>query len=493
MQDKDSELPTESDSGGVLSGKPVSRRDFLKIAGIGGATVAMGAGLGGLVAACGGTTTTTTAATTAPTTATTAGSTTTAVASSSTTVTAAPTAGRDIKLGLVSPKTGNFATFAIADDWYVARAKDALKAGIVTGDGKQRQIQIIVADSQSDSNRAAQVAGDLINNSSVDMLLASGTPDTANPVADQGEAGGTPTLLSFAPWQACFIRNGKLQTFKWAYGNMLGSEETIASFTDAFDTSGVATNKKVGMLFQNDADYQGWMDPSAAPLVFKQKGYTLVVPDPYSVPAEDFTKQISQFKNAGCEIICGTNDPPWFSNFTKQALQQGFQPKFISSGKALIFPQAVVTYPNNGLGMIGEAAWHPSWKIKDTLSDLDSQGLADDYEAKTGQQWTAAIGCYAKLEWAIDVYKRATNPEDKSSVVTAILATNNTFQQGKIDFTSPVDANSFHPIANNYKSNIGAQQWIKGTGKWPVEPVVVSNAAAPGTTVQAKALPMTYS
>jgi hypothetical protein len=142
MQDKDSELPTESDPGGILSGKPVSRRDFLKIAGIGGATVAMGAGLGGILAACGGSTTTTTAATTAPTTATTAGATTTTVASSSTSVTAAPTAGRDIKLGLVSPKTGNFATFAIADDWYVARAKDALKAGIVTGDGKQRQIQI---------------------------------------------------------------------------------------------------------------------------------------------------------------------------------------------------------------------------------------------------------------------------------------------------------------------------------------------------------------
>ena len=249
----------------LLEGKPVSRRDFLKIAGIGGATVAMGAGLGGLVAACGGATTTTTAATTP----TTAGSATTTVASSTTTVTTGATAGRDIKLGVVSPKTGNFAVFAIADDWWLARAKIALKDGIITGDGKKRQVQIIVADSQSDSNRAAQVAGDLVNNSGVDMLLASGTQDTANPVADQGEANGCPVLMSFAPWQACFIRNGKLQEFKWAYGNMLGSEETIASFTDAFDKSGVQTNKKVGMLFQNDADEQGWMDPSAAPKVFK--------------------------------------------------------------------------------------------------------------------------------------------------------------------------------------------------------------------------------
>ena len=477
----------------MAEGKTVSRREFLKLAGVAGATVGVAGGLGGLVAACGGGTTTTTAGattTTAGATTTTAGVTTTAGAT--TTVSAAPEAGRSIKLGVVSPKTGNFASFAIADDWWITRGKDALKAGIVTGDGKLRQIEFLVQDSQSDSNRASQVAGDLVTNSNVDMLLASGTPDTANPVADQGEAGSTPTLLSFAPWQALFFgADGKPKEFKWVYGNMLGSEETIASFTDAFDASGVATNKKVGMVFQNDADYKGWMDPSAAPKVVAEKGYQLTVPDPYAVPAEDFTKQITQFKSAGCEIICGTNDPPWFSNFLTQSLQQGFKPKFISSGKAVLFPESVIAYPNQGIGLIGEVAWHPSWAIKDTLSDLDSQGLADDYEAKTGHQWTAAIGCYGKLEWAIDVYKRATNPEDKEAVVAAIKTTKNTFQQGTIDFTSAVDPASMHPIANNCKAWIGAGQWVKGT-KFPVEIKVISNAAAPGTTVQQKAVPMTY-
>ncbi len=494
MQHKDDKNPTTSDHDepNILGGKPVTRRDFLKIAGIGGATVAMGAGLGGLVAACGGTTTTTAATTptTAGPTTTTAGPTTTAGAT--TTVSAAATAGRAIKLGVVSPKTGNFASFAISDDWWIAHGNDALKAGIVTGDGKQRDVQIITADSQSDSNRASQVAGDLVNNSNVDMLLASGTPDTCNPVATQGEALSTPTLLSFSPWQALFFdTSGKPVTFQWVYGNMLGSEETIASFTDALNKSGIQTNKKVGMLFQNDADYKGWMAPDAAPLVFKQQGYTLVVPDPYSIPAEDFTKQIGQFKSAGCEIICGTNDPPWFSNFLKQSLQQNFKPKIISSGKAVLFPESVITYPNQGIGLMGEVAWHPTWKIKDTLSDLDSQGLADDYEAKTGHQWTAAIGCYGKLEWAIDVYKRATNAEDKNAVVAAIKTTKGTFQQGSMDFTAPVDANSVHPIANNCKAYIGAGQWIKGT-KFPLQIVEVSNAAAPGTPVAATLQPMTY-
>ncbi len=472
--------------------KAVSRRQFLKIAGVAGAAIGVAGGLGGLVAACGGTeeTTTTAGPTTTAGVTTTAGPTTTAGAT--TTVSAGAEAGRAIKLGVVSPKTGNFSVFAIADDWWLGHVQEALKGGIVTGDGKLRQVEWDVKDSQSDSNRAAQVAGDLVTNDNVDMLLASGTPDTCNPVADTGEALGCPTLLSFSPWQALFFgADGKPKEFKWVYGNMLGSEETIASFTDAFANSGIETNKVVGMLFQNDADYKGWMDPSAAPKVFAEKGYTLVVPDPYAVPAEDFTTQITKFKNEGCEIICGTNDPPWFSNFLSQSLQQNFKPKFISSGKAVLFPQAVMSYPNQGIGLVGEVAWHPSWKIKDTLSDLDSEGLAADYEAKTGEQWTAAIGSYGKAEWAIDVYKRATNAEDKNAVMEAVKTTKNTFQQGSMDFTAPVDPTSMHPIANNCKAWIGAGQWIKGT-KFPIEIVVVSNATAPGTTVQAKVVPMVY-
>jgi len=488
MNEKDNIDRGESTVTDLKAEHAVSRREFLKIAGIAGATVGLAGGLGGVLAACGGTDeTTTTAGVT-----TTAGPTTTA-AGATTTVSAAPEAGRAIKLGLVSPKTGNFAVFAIADDWWIARAKDAVKDGIVTGDGKLRQIELVVKDSQSDANRASQVAGDMVTQDSVDILLSSGSPDTVNPTAIQGETLGCPSIHSFAPWQALYLdTGGKPVEFKWAFGNLLGSEQTILSFTDAFDKSGVATNKKVGMLFQNDADAAGWMAANAAPKVFADKGYTMVVPEYYSVPAEDFTKQITQFKSEGCEIICGTNDPPWFSNFWTQCFQQGYQPKFVSSGKALIFPEAVQSLPNNiGNGLLGECAWHPSWKIKDTLSDLDSEGLAADFEAKTGNKWTPAIGTYGKFEWAVDIYKRATNPEDKASVVEAIKTTKGDFQQGHIDFTEAVDANGFHVIANNYKPFIGASQWILADGAF--KNVVVSNATAPGTTVEAKAIPIPYS
>ena len=478
----------------MAEGRTVSRREFLKLAGVAGATIGVGAGLGGLVAACGGTAATTTTAgptTTAGVTTTMAGSTTTMGAT--TTVSAGVEAGRAIKLGYCAPKTGNFASFAVADDWILDRAKTLLKDGIVGGDGKQHAIEFVVADTQSSTDRASQVAGDLVANSKVDMLLASGTPDTANPVSDQGEALECPTLCSFAPWQALFYdATGKPVEKKWTYGNMLGSEETIASFIDAFNQSGVTTNKKVGMLFQNDADFKGWMAADAAPKVFAANGYTLTVPDPYAAGNEDFTSFISKFKTDGCEIICGTNDPPYMASFLQQSLQQAFQPKFISSGKALLFASAVESYPNKGVGLIGECAWHPSWKIKDTLDPTsDSETLAADFEAKTNTEWTAAIGCYGKVEWAVDVFKRATNPDDKTTIIAAIETTKGDFQQGHIDYTEPVDANGFHVIQHNYKPYIGAVQWLKGT-KYAVEPIIVSNATSPGVTVQGKAVPMAY-
>ena len=87
----------------------VSRRDFLKIAGVAGATIGAGGALGGLIAACGGTeeSSTTTAASGATTTAP-AGSTTTASAGESTTtsVAAGVEEGREVKIGFVSPRTG---------------------------------------------------------------------------------------------------------------------------------------------------------------------------------------------------------------------------------------------------------------------------------------------------------------------------------------------------------------------------------------------------
>ena len=116
--------------------KNVSRRDFLKIAGVAGATIGAGGALGGLVAACGGEETTTTTAAAATTTTAAPATTTTVAAETTTTASAGPEAGSEIKIGYVAPITGNLAIFGVADQYCYDRAKAALAAGVLCGDGK---------------------------------------------------------------------------------------------------------------------------------------------------------------------------------------------------------------------------------------------------------------------------------------------------------------------------------------------------------------------
>ncbi len=139
MSDEQEKIAGDKDESGLLNGKAVSRRDFLKIAGIAGATIGVGAGLGGLVAACGRhdhhdcrahhnrsrRITTTTAA-----------------PSSSTTVTTGATAGREVKLGFVTPQTGALASFGVADKYCVDLFKTIVGAGMVLGDGQMHPISV---------------------------------------------------------------------------------------------------------------------------------------------------------------------------------------------------------------------------------------------------------------------------------------------------------------------------------------------------------------
>ena len=213
----------------------VSRREFLRMAGIAG--VAVGAGLGGLVTACGETEATTTTAV-APTT-TTAASTTTTVAASTTTVSAGPEAGREIKVGYVTPVTGPLAAFGEADAYCIGRWEDAVADGVLCGDGKLHPVKIIARDSQSDSNRAAQVAGDLINNEKVDVMMAASTADTTIPVSDTCEASGMPCVCTDTPWQPWFFgRKGNPAVgFKWTYLSFWGIEDGLINATATWDQS----------------------------------------------------------------------------------------------------------------------------------------------------------------------------------------------------------------------------------------------------------------
>ena len=475
-----------------MQDKSVSRREFLKLAGIAGATVGLAGGLGSLAAACGSSETTTTTTAPASSTTTIASQTTTTEAASSTTasstVTTSAETGREIKLGVVMPVTGPLAGLAAAEDWGKGLVEKTLKDGFLCGDAKKHPITILLRDSQSDGARAAQVAGDLILNDKVDILMAGGAPTTGNPVADQAEAIGCPCFETNNAWEAFVLGRGyDLQgkkPMKWAFGGMLGVEQIYYPLTECFEQ--IPTNKKIAFLAPNDATGMSMADEkTGAPAVFSQYGYQTINAGLYPDGTQDFTEQITAFKKAGCDIVSGATTTPDFSNFWKQSLQQGFHPKVPSATLAVEQPKDVETLGASAINLLGDAGWGPLFPYTDWITGMTCQQLADQYEKDTGEQWKSSIGsAMEKYEFVLDVLKRCTNVDDKEAILQAFKTTNVETANGPLDFTSPVDANpfakdSYHPYPNVAKTAFGAHQWIKGTTH-PLQAVLVSAACIPG-------------
>ena len=100
-----------------------------------------------------------------------------------------------VKIGYVSPQTGPLAPFGEADRWVIDQMKTAFKDGLTIG-GKKHEVQILLKDSQSNPNRAGEVANDLILKDKVALMLTAGTPETANPVSDACELNSVPCITT---------------------------------------------------------------------------------------------------------------------------------------------------------------------------------------------------------------------------------------------------------------------------------------------------------
>jgi branched-chain amino acid transport system substrate-binding protein len=463
----------------------VSRRTFLKMVGVAGAAVGLGAGLSGALAACGEeTTTTTTGAVT-----TTEAVTTTSAAASTTTVSAGPEAGESIKIGFVTPQTGSLAAFGVPDSYCMDRAIEAFKDGLICADGKQHPVEIIMQDSQSDTGRAAAVAGDLINNAGVQLMLAASTGTTVPPVADQCEAAGVPMLSTDCTWEQFHYGRGlkaPTDSFKWTYLFFFGMGNMVPTYFGLWDL--VPNNKVLGGMWPNEA-----AGNTARPIftpAAESKGYTVIDPGAWQPGTEDFTTMISLFKKNAVEVVQGFMTPPDMANFWKQSTQQGFKPKLATIAIGTLFPQAIEAIGEMGAGLTTEVWWTPLWPYKSSLTGETCQQFADDYEKRSGGQWTQPLLHYVVFEMAADCLKRATDPTSKAAINEAIKTMKMETIAGPVDFTSPVADNTAHPVLNCYTSPCLGGQWVKGSGKWPFDLKVVFNGTFPAVPVEAEIIPL---
>lgn len=381
-----------------------------------------------------------------------------------------------VKIGYVSPQTGPLAGFAEADAFTIDMFKRVAAA-------QGLNVEVIVKDSQSNPNRAADVAQELIIDDEVNLMLVASTPETTNPVSTVCESEGVPVISTKAPWQPYFIGQqgnpndpSSWKPFDFAFHYFWGLEDVISVFGNMWNQ--LDTNKQVGGLFPNDADGNGWGDPNIgiAPGL-AEMGYTVVDPGRYQNLTDDFTAQINAFKAANAEIVTGVVIPPDFTTFWTQARQQGYLPKAATVAKAILFPQSVEALGENGHNLSSEVWWSPSHPFSSSLTGESSADLAGAFTEYSGRPWTQPIGfIHSLFEMAADVIKRTNDPTNPEGVAATISETNLDSIVGKIAW----NGEGVPPFAaqNVCKTPLVGGQWRRqGDGTFDL--TIVDNKTAP--------------
>jgi len=387
-----------------------------------------------------------------------------------------------IKIGYVTPQTGPLAAFAEADDFVISQVKATLGDTIETANGPVKY-EIIVRDSQSNPNRAAEVARQLIVDDEVQLIVVASTPETTNPVSARCEIEGIPCISTAAPWQPWFIERQAnpadpttWESFQYTYHFFWGLEDVIATYQGMWNQ--LETNKQVGGLFPNDADGNAWGNPEVGlPPALAAGGYTVIDTGRYQNLSDDFSAQINAFKAANADIVTGVVIPPDLTTFWTQANQQGFKPKIASVAKAILFPVTVEALGPIGNNLSTEVWWSASHPFKSSLGGMSAGELASGYTEATTRPWTQPIGfVHALFEVAVDSIQRSEDPFDADALAESIAATNLDTIVGHVEF----GAEGLPPAvaANVSKTPLVGGQWrYQEDGTF--ELVIVENAAHP--------------
>ncbi|NIZ13568.1 ABC transporter substrate-binding protein [Phaeobacter sp. HF9A] len=364
---------------------------------------------------------------------------------------------RALKVGYVAPRSGALGAISEGDGWAIEQFRELMGGTIETATGTY-DFEFIDKDTQSDPNRAADMAQELILRDEVDLILVSSTADTTNPVCDVAELNGVPCVSTATPWQPWFFGRGGVAgetTFRWTNHYFWGAEDLTNVYLELWNS--LETNKVVGGLWPNDPDGAAFADPELGfPPALEAAGFTVVDAGRYQNLKDDFSAEIAAFKKAGVEIVTGVMLPPDLATFLVQAKQQGFEPKMVTVAKAALTPKGIEAMPN-GLGnnLSGEVYWGPQFPFASSLTGQTATDLIAAYEAATGNQWIQSLGYIHSLtEVAVDVLRRATeiSPE---GIMAAVNATDLTTIVGHVKW------GDFPPFANVAKTPLAGGQWQK--------------------------------
>ena len=436
MKDKDNETFTDTTVHGSADG--VTRREFVRKAGI---------GAGGLVLA---------------------GTLPTALSRTA-------SAADFIKVGFISPLTGPLASFGESDPFILAQVRKALAGGITAG-GKKYAVEIIAKDTQSDPVRSGQLAKELINSDKVDLMLSTSTPETVNPVADACEAAGVPSLSTVMPWEAFYFgrgaKPGEPSPFKWTYLFSFGVKRIPQLLRFAVERPG-QDQQEGGRAVPERRRRQRYPRSSRSRageggLHHRRSGRDTRTAPPTTRRRSPSSRR-SSARSSTPSRSRRTSPPSGGRRRSRATPRSSRSPR---SPRPACSPRQIEALGSLGYNLASGCYWHPTFPYKSPLTGMPSKEIADGYEKATGKQWSQQLGATMSLfDAGVAALQGSGDPANKAEVAKAISTLKVTTTVGPIDFTKG-------PVPNCVSTPIIGTQWVKAKpgSKFKLDYVITENA-----------------
>src|SRR5215813_3324966 len=310
---------------------------------------------------------------------------------------------RTLKIGFIGAQSGVRANFGETTPWMIERIRTAVKDGLKVG-GKSYPVEIVVKDNQSDPNRSSVVGSELVLREKCDLVVAFDS-DGALAVGELADARSMPTISTMVPWTGWKFSRGATpddlieKSFPYTFHFFWGAGEVVKNFLAMWNS--VKTNKQVGTFYSDTPTGRAFGNAKTGlPSGMSQYGYKEVPGGFYKMATDDFTNQVTAFKNGSAEIVSGLVLPSHWATFWNQAAQAGYKPQVCTVAAAFLFASTITALGPRGDGMSTEVWWTPKFPYKSSITGQSGRELATEWENATGKQWTQPIG-YAHAIWEV--------------------------------------------------------------------------------------------
>lgn len=393
----------------------------------------------------------------------------------------ATAASKKVRIGFISPLSGPRASFGTSDQWMVDSIRKQLEGGLNSG-GSTHEVEVIVKDNQSNMNRSISAGNELILRDQVDLLLIN-DGDAAVALGEIADIHGIPTMSTMQPWQAWMFPRGSNpeQGFPWSFHFFWGADDAMSTFVRLWDQ--LDTNKSVGDFYLDNPVGQAFADPAMGlPGFMERGGYSRIEGGMFKIDADDYSAQVSRFRDASADIVTGFGFPPHWITFWNQAGQAGYTPKACTFAAAFLFPQAIEAMGARGDGMTTEVWWTPNVPFVSSFAGQSARELADAWEADSNAQWVQTLGySHALFEVGLNALVQSGAPKDRAAVRDVFATTKLDTVVGPVDFASS-------PIRNVAKTQLAGGQWRKSSGKHAFDLVITENTLAPDLRVESETI-----